>query len=160
MAKETYKGGSAPRPQLTPEQLRAVRLWVWGVDTDNLDSAPGTEPLWFSTVSSLADYMGMVRSTVWRWFTSNALFKATVEKEILERNKDDDMFYQRMRKKAQRTLEKNLDAPYARDSTAAAVAILGRAGDVDGIKITTTGDANAVVRGGYGRSGDDSTANG
>ena len=67
-----------------------------------------------------------------------------------------DKVYTRMRQKAQRVLEKNLNAPYARDSTAAALAILGRCGDVDGVRVEVQSlDADKVIRGGFGRPQDD-----
>lgn len=84
------------------------------------------------------------------------MFAEELDRQTALRNAQDDKFYQRMRARAQLVLQKNLNAPYARDSTAAALAILSRCGDVDGVRVEVAqADADRVVRGGFGRSGGD-----
>lgn len=147
-----YKGRQK-RIGLTDEQRKAAYLWVWGDETRK-DKDTGM-PHYFSTYTELADAVGVHNSQVSRWFKDFPLFTDEVDRQMEMRNKEDDQFYSRLRRKAQRTLEKNLNARYARDSTAAALAILGRCGDVDGVRVEVQSlDADKVIRGGFGRSQD------
>lgn len=148
-SKEQYRGQPHCRPGLTDEQRQAVKLWVWGEEQED-----GTTH-YMSGYKEIADRVGVNKITVWRWFREFPVFQAALDKELAERGKEDDKFYQRMRSRAQKVLEKNLNAPYARDSTAAALAILSRCGDVDGVRVEVAqADADRVVRGGFGRFDD------
>ena len=149
--------GLGRRNTLTPEQEKAIRLWVWGNDNKVNKKGEKIEGLYYySTYSELAKDVGVDVSQISRWFRGFPLFIDEYERQLAERNKEDDKFYTRMRQKAQRVLEKNLNAPYARDSTAAALAILGRCGDVDGVRVEVQSlDADKVIRGGFGRPQDD-----
>lgn len=155
------------RRGLTPEQEKAIRLWVWGesegesADDDRSERKKGEKKprksgdgiKYYSTYSELAKAVGVDTSQISRWFKYFPEYIAEYERQLAARNSQDDTFYLRVRQKAQRVLEKNLSAPYARDSTAAALAILGRCGDVDGVRVEVQGmDVDRVIRGGYGRS--------
>lgn len=149
--------GLGRRNTLTPEQEKAIRLWVWGNDNKVSKKGEKIEGIYYySTYSELAKDVGVDVSQISRWFRDFPLFIDEYERQLAERNKEDDKFYTRLRQKAQRVLEKNLNAPYARDSTAAALAILGRCGDVDGVRVEVQSlDADKVIRGGFGRPQDD-----
>ena len=149
--------GQGKRNTLTPEQELAIRYWVWG-NPDKVDKegkkTEGT--YYYSTYTELARDVGVDNSQISRWFREFPIFIDEYERQLAERNKEDDQFYSRLRRKAQKTLEKNLNARYARDSTAAALAILGRCGDVDGVRVEVQSlDADKVIRGGFRRSQDD-----
>lgn len=151
---EKYTGGRTKRIGLSDEQRKAIMLWVWG-DEDKKDKDTGM-PHYYSTYSELARAVGVNPSQITRWFKEFEVFQDEMDRQLELRNREDDKFYSRLRRKAQRTLEKNLNARYARDSTAAALAILGRCGDVDGVRVEVQSlDADKVIRGGFGRSQDD-----
>lgn len=149
--------GAGRRNTLTPEQEKAIRLWVWGNPDKKDKEGKKVEGIYYySTYTELSKDVGVDVSQVSRWFKDFPIFIDEYERQLAERNKEDDRFYIRLRQKAQRTLEKNLNARYARDSTAAALAILGRCGDVDGVRVEVQSlDADKVIRGGYGRPQDD-----
>lgn len=145
--------GAGRRNTLTPEQEQAIRLWVWGNDNKKNQKGEKISGIYYySTYTELAKDVGVDVSQISRWFRDFPIFIEEYERQLEERNKEDDKFYIRLRQKAQKTLEKNLNAPYARDSTAAALAILGRCGDVDGVRVEVQSlDADKVIRGGFGR---------
>ena len=146
--------GQGKRNTLTPEQELAIRYWVWGnPDKKDKEGKKIEGAYYYSTYTELAKDVGVDNSQISRWFREFPIFIDEYERQLAERNKEDDQFYSRLRRKAQKTLEKNLNARYARDSTAAALAILGRCGDVDGVRVEVQSlDADKVIRGGFGRS--------
>lgn len=149
-SREHYRGQPRTRPELTEEQRKAVRLWVWGEEQEDGTTRD------ISSKSELAQLVGVNKSNVSRWFNEFPIFVEELDRQTALRNAQDDKFYMRMRGRAQRVLEKNLNAPYARDSTAAALAILNRCGDVDGVRVEVAqADADRVIRGGFGRSQSD-----
>lgn len=149
-SKDQYRGQPRQRPELTEEQKKAIRLWVWGEEQEDGSTH------YIDTKSELAQKVGVHKSNISRWFNEFPLFAEELDRQTALRNAQDDKFYQRMRARAQLVLQKNLNAPYARDSTAAALAILSRCGDVDGVRVEVAqADADRVIRGGFGRSGGD-----